>query len=124
MIQYVRVDDLDTGTRLSVPQADLDDAPARGNYRATVGDDGEAAAALNENGDPLPPEYDAFQPERAEEAAPSEDGQVVDQAGEPVTVPEQAPAPVEAPAPTAAAAPQKKAAKAPQQAAAPAVDAG
>ena len=49
MPNYVRVTDLDTGHKLSV----LESEAANGNYRVLKAD------AVNELGDPLPPEHNA-----------------------------------------------------------------
>jgi hypothetical protein len=52
MPKYVRVTDLDTGHKLSVLESEV----ANGNYRELKGD------AVNELGDPLPPEHNAVKP--------------------------------------------------------------
>ena len=52
MPRYVRVTDLDTGHKISVLESEV----ANGNYRELKAD------AVNELGDPLPPEFNAVQP--------------------------------------------------------------
>lgn len=52
MPEYVRVTDLDTGHKLSVLRSEV----ANGNYRELK------APAVNELGDPLPPEHNAVKP--------------------------------------------------------------
>lgn len=52
MPKYVRVTDLDTGHKVSVLESEV----ANGNYRVLKAD------AVNELGDPLPPEHYAVKP--------------------------------------------------------------
>lgn len=52
MPEYVRVTDTDTGHKLSIPEAEV----PNGNYRVLKAD------AVNELGDPLPPEHNATKP--------------------------------------------------------------
>lgn len=52
MPKYVRVTDLDTGHKISVLESEV----ANGNYRELKAD------AVNELGDPLPPEHNAVKP--------------------------------------------------------------
>lgn len=52
MPEYVRVTDTDTGHKLTIRREEL----PNGNYRELK------AAAVNELGDPLPPEHDATKP--------------------------------------------------------------
>lgn len=52
MPDYVRVTDQDTGHKLSILRSEL----PHGNYRELKAD------ALNHNGDPLPPEFNAVKP--------------------------------------------------------------
>lgn len=52
MPEYVRVTDLDTGHKLSVQRSQL----GHGKFRELQAD------ALDENGDPLPPEHNAVKP--------------------------------------------------------------
>lgn len=51
-MSYVRVTDLDTGHKLSVLESEV----PNGNYRVLKAD------AVNELGDPLPPEHGAVKP--------------------------------------------------------------
>ena len=52
MSDYVRVTDTDTGHKITVLRTELD----HGNYRELKAD------ALDHNGDPLPPEFNATKP--------------------------------------------------------------
>lgn len=52
MPKYLRVTDLDTGHKISVLESEV----ANGNYRELKAD------AVNELGDPLPPEFNAVKP--------------------------------------------------------------
>lgn len=52
MPTYIRVTDLDTGHKLSVLESEV----PNGNYRVLKAD------AVNELGDPLPPEHNAVKP--------------------------------------------------------------
>ena len=65
MPEYVRVTDQDTGHKISVPVSAL----PHGNYRELKAD------AVDQFGDPLPPEYDATKPTLS---SPTTSGQSAD----------------------------------------------
>ena len=63
MPDYVRVTDLDTGHKRTVLRSELD----HGNYRELKAD------ALNANGDPLEPEFNATKPSTTNEGQTATD---------------------------------------------------